>query len=101
MGILQTVKKRMDANKRMVQELKKFREQITNQNPMKNSKKYSFNKEDGQKILKGAGIALGGALLTYLLTIVGDVDFGQYTPMVVGVLSILINAGLKFINDKK
>lgn len=65
------------------------------------SAKYTLNKNDVMKILKGAGIALGGAALTYLLQILPDIDFGNYTPAVVALLSILINAGLKFINGKK
>lgn len=68
---------------------------------MKQSARFTLNKEDGQKILKGASIALGGALLTYLLEIIPEIDFGSYTPTVVAVASILINAGLKFIAGKK
>lgn len=64
---------------------------------MEQSSKYSFNKQDGIKILKGAGIALGGALLTYLASIVGQVDFGVYTPVAVAVAGIIINAGQKFL----
>ena len=64
------------------------------------SKQFSLNKEDLLKIGKGALIALSGALLTYLLQVLPNVDFGVYTPMVVSVASILINAGLKFIQGK-
>lgn len=65
------------------------------------SKPLSLNKQDVYKILKGACIAMGGALLTYLLQAINDVDFGQYTGAIVAVLSILINAGLKFIEGQK
>jgi len=65
------------------------------------SKKFSLNKKDGLKIAKGAGIALGGALLAYLAEIIPDVDFGQWTPMVVAMSSILINAGLKYFNSSR
>lgn len=64
------------------------------------SKKFTLNKEDGLKILKGAGIALAGALLTYLADLIPSIDFGSYTPVVVSLSSILINAGLKFIRGK-
>jgi len=64
------------------------------------SEKYTFNKEDGLKIAKGAGIAVGGALLVYLAEILPNVDFGQYTLILAPVLSILINAGLKFFQGK-
>ena len=65
------------------------------------SKAYSLNKTDLLKIAKGANIALGGAILTYLASILGEIDFGSYTALVVAVGSILINAGLKFIEGKK
>lgn len=64
------------------------------------SERFTLNKEDLQKIVKGAVIALSGALLTYLLQVLPNVDFGVYTPTVVAVASILINAGLKFIQGK-
>lgn len=64
------------------------------------SKQFSLNKEDGLKILKGAGIALAGALLTYLADLIPSIDFGAYTPIVVSMSSILINAILKFISGK-
>jgi Mg2+/citrate symporter len=61
------------------------------------SAKMTLNKEDGLKILKGAGIAAGGAVATYLLQILPNVDLGEYTAVIVAIASILINAGLKFI----
>ena len=64
------------------------------------SEKFKLNKEDGLKILKGAGIALAGALLTYLAEILPKVDFGNYTLIVAPIISILINAGLKFFKGK-
>ncbi len=64
------------------------------------SPKFSLNQEDLVKILKGAGIAMGGALLTYLLQVVPNINFGVYTPGVVALLSILINAGLKFVQGQ-
>jgi len=63
------------------------------------SKRYSFNKEDGKKILKGASIALAGALLTYLSEVVMQVDFAEYTPLVMGVWSVLVNAAQRFIKQ--
>jgi len=64
------------------------------------SEKYTLNKEDGLKIAKGAGIAVGGAVLVYLAEVLPKVDFGEYTPIVVAILSILINAGIKFFKGK-
>lgn len=65
------------------------------------SKKYNLNKEDGIKIAKGAGIAVSAALLTYLSQVVTQIDFGEYTAIVVGIASILINAGRKLIENKE
>jgi len=65
------------------------------------SVKYTFNKEDGKKILVGAGIAVGGALLTYLANLLPNLEFGEFTPVVVAIFSILINAGRKFIENRK
>lgn len=42
-------------------------------------------------VAKGAAVAGAGALLTYLLQNVGDLDTGAYTPLVVAVLSVLAN----------
>ena len=64
------------------------------------SKKYNLNKEDAIKIAKGAGIAVGAALLTYAADIIPGIDFGVYSPMIVALSGILINAGRKLIENK-
>lgn len=51
------------------------------------------------KILKGAGIAGAGAILTYLLGALPDVHLGAYTPAVTALLSVLINAALKYLQS--
>ena len=65
------------------------------------SKKYHLNKEDGKKILRGAGIAVGGALIVYILGVLPNVDFGTLTPLIVAIASILLNAGRKWISEQK
>lgn len=60
---------------------------------------FTFTKENLIKIAKGAGIAIGGALLTYLATFISSTDFGVYTPLVVALGGILINAGREFIKE--
>lgn len=65
------------------------------------NKKYTLNKQDFQKIGKGALIAVGGALATYLVQMIGQVDFGEYTPVIVAVGSILINAITKYLSGDK
>lgn len=61
------------------------------------SKKYELKTEDFKKIGTGALIALGGALLTFTAETIPNIDFGEYTPVVVALSSILINAGRKFL----
>ncbi|NTU69324.1 hypothetical protein HGB13_00630 [bacterium] len=58
---------------------------------------FTFSKENLIKIAKGAGIAMGGALLTYLAQFISSTDFGIYTPVVVALGGILINAGREFL----
>ena len=55
--------------------------------------KFTFTKENYLKIAKGAGIAVGGALLTYLAQFISETDFGQWTPVVVALGGIIINSG--------
>lgn len=64
------------------------------------SPKYSLNKQDLMKIGKGALMALGGVLVTYLLQVIPNVDFGQYTPVVVGIASVGLNALSKYFAGK-
>ena len=68
---------------------------------MKASKRFKLNKEDGQKVLKGAGIAMGGALVVYLIEIVPQVEFGEvWTPLVVAVASVTLNFVRKWLQGK-
>ena len=61
---------------------------------------YSLDKESLIKILKGAGIALGGSLCVYLLQTIPQVNFGTWTPVIVAVASIIINAVKEYIAGK-
>lgn len=62
---------------------------------------FSFDNETNRKIAKGALIATGGALLTYLAQNISQADFGDYTPLVVALASILVNASKEFIQGEK
>jgi len=64
---------------------------------MNESKRFSLNRIDLEKIGTGLLIALGGAFLTYVSKTLVSVDFGDYTPIVVALNSVLINAGRKFL----
>jgi hypothetical protein len=67
---------------------------------MNQSDKFTLNSADLIKIGKGLLIALGGAALTYLSTIVTKVDFGVYTPLAVAIFSTLINTASKALAGK-
>lgn len=54
-----------------------------------------------KKIAIGAGIAAGGAALTYLVEAIPGVDFGQMTPVIVSIASIVINAVRKWLSTYK
>lgn len=57
-----------------------------------------LGKIDIKKIGVGAGIAVAGALLTYLTQVVTDMDLGEWTPIVVAVWSIIVNALRKILD---
>ena len=69
--------------------------------PKKNmgSSRLKLNKQDGSKILKGLLVAVGGAVLTYLMDTIPLVDFGAYTAVAVAINSVLVNAARKWITD--
>jgi len=60
----------------------------------------SFDKITLIKISKGAGIAMGGALCVYLLEMIPGLNFGNMTPMIVGVASILINSLREYLKGE-
>lgn len=76
------------------------RKGLLNNMQKKMQRKNTLDKVTLIKILKGAGIAGGGAALVYLLQAVVLLDFGDYTPMVVAIAGILINAIKEFISGK-
>jgi len=51
-----------------------------------------FDQESLVKIGKGALIAGGAVAILYILESLTAIDFGNATPVVVGILSIIINA---------
>lgn len=67
----------------------------------KNSKRYELNKVDILKILKGLGIAVGGAALTFIAEVIPGINFGDWTPVAVAVSSALVNMGRKLLEGKK
>lgn len=65
------------------------------------SKPLTLKEHDWKKIGKGLLIAIGGAGLTYLQDILLTIDFGEWTPIVVALNSVLINIIRKWIIDTR
>lgn len=61
--------------------------------------KFLLSKEDWLKIGKGALVAIVGALLTYFTTYFSGANFGQYTPIVVAVWSVIANICRKWLAE--
>lgn len=55
--------------------------------------------EKAISVLKGAGIAAAGAILTYLGQYVSGADLGQWGPLVAALLSVAANAVRKYSQD--
>ena len=65
-------------------------------------KKYTLlDKESMLKLAKGACLAGGAAFLTFALVEIAKMDFGAYTPMVVAMIGILLNAIKVFVQGEK
>ena len=60
-----------------------------------------LNKADYKKIAIGAGVALAGALMTYVSEVVTQVDFGDWTPLVVAGWGVIANIARKWIMDNQ
>lgn len=65
------------------------------------SPKYQLTVGDLKKLGIGLGIALLGAALTYLTEQLPNVDFGQWTPFVVALWSVIVNAVRKWLTESK
>jgi len=64
------------------------------------SEKYSLNKTDLIAIAKGAGLAAGGVVVTYLIELIPNVDFGSNGELVAAVLAVILNFARKFLEGK-
>lgn len=63
-------------------------------------KDYTLGNVDIQKIGKGALIAIIGALLTYLTTVITHTDFGTYTTIVMAFWSVATNVAWKILDGQ-
>lgn len=64
------------------------------------SRKFKLNKTDLTKIGTGALLAGVGAVLAFLVEAIPNVDFGDYSPLVVALFSVLANAFRKWVAGK-
>lgn len=65
------------------------------------SKKYSLNKQDLISILWTLSIVMASALIPALISIIGDFDFGESTPIISLVLIALLKAIQKYLAGAK
>lgn len=67
------------------------------------SEKYKIDGIDWQKVKVGAGVAFGGALITYLPTLIDGVTYTIHgvnvTPFVQVVASVLVNVVRKWLSE--
>lgn len=56
-----------------------------------------LDKIDCKKIGKGALIAVAGCLLTYITQEIGNINFGDWQPLVVAGWSVIVNIVRKWI----
>jgi len=67
---------------------------------MGNVRIYNMNKDKIISVLKGAGIAATGAVLTYLSQWATSTDFGAAGPVVAAVLAVAVNLVRKWAEPK-
>lgn len=65
------------------------------------SEKYQLTWNDMGKIGKGLLIALAGAGLTYLTEQIPNVELGEWTPIVVAIWSVIVNAARKWLAETR
>jgi len=63
------------------------------------SPKFKLNREDLQKVGRGAVVAVVGALAVYIIQTVPNIDFGAYTPIMVALAGVLANTLRKWVKD--
>lgn len=58
---------------------------------------FSLDSHGLKKVGKGALIAVTGAILTYGTQEIVNINFGEWTPVVVAIWSVIANLGHKWI----
>jgi hypothetical protein len=60
-------------------------------------RKMALPTEDWKKVLTGAGLAILGAGVTYLSQNITNLDFGQYTYVIVPLVTVALNVIRKVV----
>lgn len=65
------------------------------------SERYRLIGRDIAKVGRGAALAGFGAASVYFFENIGAVDFGEWTPFVAAIISVLANLVRKWINENR
>lgn len=68
---------------------------------MVKSKTLKLIKQDLTKIAIGAGVAGAGAILTYATQELSNIDYGEWTPVITALMSVLANTFRKWLTTTK
>lgn len=63
------------------------------------SKSYSFDYTDALKVVRHAAIVGAAAALTVAIENVGGMNFGSATPVLLPIISIALNAAMRYIKS--
>lgn len=72
---------------------------MSNSNEMVGSGAYSLNTSDLLSMGKNALLVGAAAMLTYLGENMGQLDLGSATALIVPIVAIALNAGVKWVKD--
>jgi len=64
------------------------------------TKKYKLTKENFDKVGRGAAIAILGSGITVVSEALLKFDYGEWTPAVVALVSVLVNLARKWLSDE-
>lgn len=60
---------------------------------------FSFNKHDLKEVAIAFGALLLAAVLSFIICMIGQFNFGQYGPLIAAVLMPLLHMFMKYIKD--
>lgn len=63
------------------------------------SPKFELNKTDVLKAMRGLLVVMVGAGLTHVVEVVTVTDFGEMTPVIVSVVSTLVELGRRWLTN--